>query len=98
MAKKLKELNTETELTGLKTEVQQGTIIVGGERVLKLLRVKGLKKVYLAQNCPARLRSDVEHHAKLAGVPVVQLEQTNEELGVFCKKNFFVSVLGTQGA
>ena len=56
MAKKLKELNTETELTGLKTEVQHGTIIVGGERVLKLLRVKGLEKVYLAQNCPARLR------------------------------------------
>ncbi len=31
----------------------------------------------------------------MAGIPVIVLEQDNEELGITCKKNFFVAVVGT---
>ncbi|MBI2103101.1 ribosomal L7Ae/L30e/S12e/Gadd45 family protein [Candidatus Woesearchaeota archaeon] len=93
-----KEQTLDTELNQLKLEVQNGTIVVGGEVVLKLLKEKGLQKVFLAKNCPQKLRSDVMHYARLAQVPLVELTLTNEELGIFCKKNFFVSVLGTRGA
>ncbi|MBI4151686.1 ribosomal L7Ae/L30e/S12e/Gadd45 family protein [Candidatus Woesearchaeota archaeon] len=93
-----KEQNQEKELNEVKTEVQKGTIVAGGARVLQFLKEGKLSKVYLARNCPSPLRSDVEHYARLAEVPLVDLEITNEELGVVCKKNFFVSVLGVRGA
>jgi len=83
------------EVKELKDRVQEGKAIIGTERVLKALKKKALISVYLAKNCPAKLKEDVEYYAKLAKIKVVNVEYTNEELGIFCKKNFFVSVLGT---
>ncbi len=97
-SKEASKRDLDAELRDLKLKVQDEKIIVGGERVLKLLQEKDFEKVYLAKNCPAKLRSDVMQYAHLTQTPVVELEQTNEELGIFCKKNFFVSVLGTRKA
>ncbi len=90
----LDKANQESELSQLKAEVQKGQIIVGTERVLKYLNEGKLQKVFLAKNCPPKSRSDVMQFVRLAQVPLVELGLTNEELGIFCKKNFFVSVLG----
>ena len=87
--------NLEKEMKELKTKVQDKKAVIGKERVLKLLRAKSLSKVYLVSNCPKDLRADVTHYAKLTKTPVVELEFNNEELGLFCKKNFFIAVLGT---
>ena len=94
MAKK-KELSEEIKL--LKTKVQEGKVIIGADRVLKNLSAKKFNKVFLASNCPPKVRGDVLSYAKLAGTPVIELSQSNEELGVVCKKNFFISVLGIIG-
>ncbi|MBI2662191.1 ribosomal L7Ae/L30e/S12e/Gadd45 family protein [Candidatus Woesearchaeota archaeon] len=83
------------EVKELKEKVQEGKAIIGTERVLKALKKKVLISVYLAKNCPVKSKEDVEYYAKLAKIKVVNVEYTNEELGIFCKKNFFVSVLGT---
>lgn len=88
--------NLEKEMKDLKTKLQDGKAVIGKERVLKLLRAKSLGKVYLASNCPKDLKADLLYYAKLAKVPVVELELDNEELGLFCKKNFFIAVLGTK--
>lgn len=84
----------EESLKLIKIKVQEGKAIIGSASVLKNLKSKNLKRVFLAKNCPADLREDIGHYAQLAGVPVISLEQTNEELGVLCKKNFFISVVG----
>ena len=63
-------------------------------KVLKELKTKTLIKVLLAKNCPPKLKEDVNYYAQLADIPVVELGQTNEELGVLCKKNFFISIVG----
>ena len=97
-SKESKKNDLDAELRELKVKVQNEKIVVGGERVLKLLQGKGLEKVFVSKNCPAKLRSDVMHYAHLTQTPTLELEQTNEELGIFCKKNFFVSVLGTRSA
>ena len=88
--------NLEKEMKELKTKVQDQKAVIGKERVLKLLRAKSLQKVYLASNCPKDLRADVTHYAELTKTPVVELEFNNEEFGLFCKKNFFIAVLGTK--
>lgn len=92
MAKK-KETNVETK--ELKTKVQEGKAIIGTDRVLKNLKSKQIQTVYLASNCPDKIKDDVKYYAELAGTPIITLDYDNEELGVFCKKNFLVSVLGT---
>lgn len=87
--------NLETEMKELKAKVQDGKAVIGKELVLKRLQAKSLHKVYVAKNCPKNLRADIGHYAKLINVPLVELELDNEELGLFCKKNFFIAVLGT---
>lgn len=79
----------------LKDKLQAGKVILGKERVLKTLNRKGLERIFLAVNCPEKLKSDVLKYAEIMSTPVIPLGLSNEELGVFCKKNFFVSVLGT---
>ncbi len=83
------------EIKTLKTKVQDGKVIIGTQEVLHAIKNKAVGTVYMAKNCPAKVREDLSYYANLAGVTCIELEFTNEELGVFCKKNFFISVLGT---
>lgn len=87
--------NLEKDMKDLKAKLQDGKVIVGKERVLKHLREKSLAKVFLASNCPKDLKEDLANFAKLVKVPVIELTLNNEELGLFCKKNFFIAVLAT---
>lgn len=87
--------NLEKDMKDLKAKLQDDKVIVGKERVLKHLREKTLAKVFMASNCPKALKEDLTHFANLIKVPVVELALNNEELGLFCKKNFFIAVLAT---
>jgi len=93
---KAKKIN-EADLKELRTKVlNKDDAVLGTERVMKLLKAKKINKIFLASNCPDSVKEDVHYYAKLAEVPVLELEMNNEELGIFCKKNFFVSVIGTK--
>lgn len=87
--------NLEKDMKDLKAKLQDGKVIIGKERVLKHLRAKSLAKVFLASNCPEDLKEDLVTFAKLVKVPVIELNLNNEELGLFCKKGFFIAVLAT---
>lgn len=69
-------------------------LVIGSDRVLKLLRSGGLQKVYVASNCAPSVREDVLSYA--GQTEVVELDIPNEELGVYCKKPFNIMVLGTR--
>jgi len=86
------------ELKSLRNEIQEGRVVIGTERVMKEIKAKKLKKVFVATNCPQRTKDDIQYYVELAGIQLIELAMSNEELGVFCKKNFFVSVLGIRGA
>lgn len=90
----IQEKKLDEELKALKTKISEGKAILGQELVLKQLKTGALKKILLAKNCPAKLKEDLSYYAKIANVPVLELEQSNEELGILCKKNFFISVAG----
>lgn len=93
-----KKREMEGELKELRAKVQQNKVIIGRDEVLRGVQSGSVSKVFLARNCPEKIRQDLHHYASLAQVPVVDLEMDNEELGVFCKKNFFISVLASVGA
>ncbi len=86
--------NMESELKELKAKLQENKVIIGTEKVLKHLTGKKLSKVYLAKKCPQEIKEDIRYYAEMAKVPVIELGMDNEELGLFCKKGFFISVLG----
>ena len=69
-------------------------LIIGTDRCMKLLREGQLKKVMLASNCDQTVADDVKRYSTKTGAEVVELDVPNEELGVFCKKPFNISVLG----
>jgi ribosomal protein L30E len=93
MAKKTK-VESET-IKVLREKVQEGKVIVGKDRVLKALKAKTLGTVFVAANCPEGIKEDIKHYAELAEIPFHELGLDNEELGIFCKKNYFVAVIGT---
>ncbi len=91
MAKK-KEVSEEVKL--LKSKVQDNKAVIGLETVLKQLKCGALSQVFLASNCPAKTKEDILHYANMVKVSIVELKLNNEELGILCKKNFFISVMG----
>ena len=67
-------------------------LIIGTDRCMKLLREGQLKKIMLASNANLQTVEDVQRYN--SGAEVIVLDVPNEELGVFCKKPFNISVLG----
>jgi large subunit ribosomal protein L30e len=74
--------------------VESKKAILGKDRTLKALHSKTLKTVFLAKNFPEELKEDFERYSKISGFKLVTTEFSNEELGVICRKPFFVSVIG----
>lgn len=71
-------------------------LIIGTQRTLKKLKMGELKKVYVSSNCPKNVLDDVEHYTKIYNIPLIKLNESNEELGILCKKPFFISILSLQ--
>jgi len=69
-------------------------IVIGTERVMKLLRKGELAKIMIANNAKTSMKQDVQYYSGLQGVEIVELDVPNEELGVYCKKPFNISILG----
>lgn len=69
-------------------------LIIGTDRTVKALRAAALKKVVIASNCPDSTVEEITNLTTLNKVELVKATETNEELGVVCKKPFRVSVLG----
>ena len=67
-------------------------LVFGTERSLDLLKNDRLKAIYLASNCMDAVKSGVKQYSK--DVEIIDLEATNSEVGVVCKKPFSVSVIG----
>lgn len=69
-------------------------LIIGKDRVMKHLKKGELVKVFVASNINADTLSDLEHYVSINGTELVRLDQTNDDLGTFCKKPFSIAVMG----
>lgn len=78
----------------IKKNLEGKKLVIGTETTIKSMRRGKLSKVYLTSNAPDSVKEDINRYAKLAGVMVVDLDLSNEELGVVCKKPFAISVIG----
>jgi large subunit ribosomal protein L30e len=85
-------------MTDLMTDIRKlladKRLVIGTDRTLKLVRQGKLAKVFLSSNCPSKLKEDLNKYCGLNGIECQDLAVPNEELGVWCKKPFAISVLG----
>lgn len=61
---------------------------------MKALKEGNIKKIFLASNVNPQILEDIEYYKELSGVEVVELKESNDELGIVCKKQFSISVIG----
>ncbi|MBI4158750.1 ribosomal L7Ae/L30e/S12e/Gadd45 family protein [Candidatus Woesearchaeota archaeon] len=77
----------------LRAALKEGKIILGTELTLKNLKKGKVKLVYASSNCPKDVLNDLKHYCKIFNATLKEMKETNEELGVICKKPFSISVL-----
>jgi large subunit ribosomal protein L30e len=85
-----------TTIDEIKKLLKSESLIIGTKQTIKELKASGLKKVFLANNCPEQVKEDIKHYSELSKTEVVYLDIPNDELGDVCKKPFFISVLGVK--
>lgn len=81
-------------ISEIKTSLKKKKLILGTELTIKNLKLGKLAKVYATNNCPKNVMDDLEYYGKLTNIPIEHLPIPNDELGVICKKQFAISVLG----
>lgn len=92
MAKK-KAVDQDPVIQEIKANIKADNVIMGKEVTLKNLRANKTKKIYLAKNTEAATKEEILKYAGLNGVEVHETNINNEQMGVMCKKPYFVSVL-----
>ena len=75
----------------LKQDLKKSTPFYGVEVTLKKLRKGELKKIYLSKDC--KDKETILSLAQKTGIHVIELQETNAEIGVVCKKPFSISAL-----
>ena len=54
----------------LRDAVNEKKIIIGSKQTIKNLKLKSIKKVFVASNCPENLKKDINYYSKLTGIKV----------------------------
>jgi ribosomal protein L30E len=80
--------------TDIKKDLKTRKIIIGTKVVMKNLKLEKLEKIYIASNCNESSKKELEYYSKLLKIQVIKLKQPNDELGVICKKQYSISMLG----
>ncbi|MEM5879062.1 MAG: 50S ribosomal protein L30e [Candidatus Aenigmatarchaeota archaeon] len=72
---------------------KSGKIILGYRESKKFIRTNDAKLVVVANNIPEKIRKEIEHEIKIAGVKIEIFNGSSKDLGVLCGKPYPVGVL-----
>lgn len=87
---------TASGLDIIRSAQRAGTLTIGKETSLRALRQGELEYVFASANAPEQALEDLSHYAGLSETKFSQLNVNAEDLGVVCKKQFAVSVVGVR--
>lgn len=80
----------------IKKLMKEKKVFIGTDQTLRNLKLGKVSKVLLASNCAEEAVEAVERYANMSGVPVEKLNIPNDELGIICRKHFFISVMSVK--
>jgi len=71
-------------------------LVFGFSSVRKKLMGKKLAEVILASNCPDDTKKRIVSYCEELGISVYMLDSDSIELGILCRKNFKICVVGIE--
>ncbi len=77
----------------LRDAINNKNVIIGTKRTIKYLKIKAVKLIILANNCPENIRNDIDQYSKLADVKVETFDGAGKQLGIFCGKPFAINTI-----
>jgi large subunit ribosomal protein L30e len=77
----------------LRNALNEKKVIIGSKQTMKHLKLKNVKLVIVANNCPENIKKDIDYYSKLTGIKVEKFDGTAKQLGVLCGKPFSIAVL-----
>jgi len=77
----------------LRNAIKENNVVIGSKQTIKQLKLKNIKMVVIASNCPDNIKKDIEYYSKLTGIKAEKFDGTAKQLGVFCGKPFSIAVL-----
>jgi large subunit ribosomal protein L30e len=77
----------------VRTALKENKVILGSKRTIKYLKLGKAEMIVLANNCPEKVKKEVEHYIKLTGVKLKKFDGTAKQLGIFCGKPFSIAAL-----
>ncbi len=78
----------------IKKGIKEKKAVIGTAQAIEQLKLGRLQKVFLTSNCPQSVKKDIAHYSRMSNCKTEMLSIPNDELGVVCKKQFSISVLG----
>lgn len=76
----------------LKKAIKEKKLIIGTEETVKAIKKGKAKEVFIAKNCPGLLKRKINNYGKIENITITELEETNEEIGIICKKPFSINL------
>ena len=82
------------EIEEIRNALKNDTLIIGKDLVMKALRHDKITQIFLSSNVSEKNETEIEHHAKIAEIPVKKIDVPSEDIKVLCKKQYLISTLG----
>ena len=84
-----------THISKIKQALSGNQIVIGLNRVIKLIKTGKLSDVYYCNTCPGTVVDELAYCRSLSDtLNLEQIPISNIEFGTMCKKQFMVSVVG----
>ena len=77
----------------IKTALSQKTLIVGTRTVVRELKSKHVRSVFVASNAPTEVAKDLQHYSEISKTPLHHFNGTGKQLGTFLGKPFSVATV-----
>ena len=85
---------TDSALDIVRNAQKTDKLVIGLETTMNALKNNNLEYVFVASNAPQNMIDDLEHNSGIAETLISQVKVNSEDLGVACKKQFRVTVVG----
>jgi ribosomal protein L30E len=85
---------TDSALEIIRNAQKADKLVIGLETTMNALKNDKLEYVFMANNAPQNMIDDVTHNGTVTETLASQVSINAEDLGVVCKKQFRVTIVG----
>lgn len=77
----------------IRSAIKSRKIYFGSKRTINAARNGKATIIITSSKCPNMIRRDIQHHARISGIPVYTYNGSSQDLGLVCGKKFPISAL-----